>query len=217
MGQNSECQLGDQQNERTSHSGGCHSCFSGLAVAWPLPLFYHAPPAALPTLLCGAHLLSPFGRILGGPSSRAPPRGQPPCRAGSLALRIRHPRARRRLAVRSTRLGSAAAPGGPPPSVSLGFGAGPPRFSAVPRGGDWPTPHTRANGQLTLLRSPLAAEPLLLGGPAPALGEGLRGKAHQLDWKGWALARTKRMTALPPLCAKTRLLTKRCRGLASSL
>ncbi len=216
MGQNSECQLGDQRNERTSHSGGCHSCFSGLAVAWPLPLFYQAPPAALPNVTCGAHLLSPFGRMPGGPSPRAAP--------GSATLPSRFAR--------------------PPDQTPLGFAAAwqfanpfgqrrcarrpaavrqprlrrrPPKFSAGLQGGDWPTPHTRANGQLTFLRSPSAAEPLSLGGPAPALGEGPRGKAHQLDWKGWALARTKRMTALPPLCAKTRLLTRRCRGLASSL
>ncbi len=109
-------------------------------------------------------------------------------------------RARRRPDSSPTPSGSVAAPGGPPPTVSLGFGAGPPQVFRGAAGSDWPTPHTRANGQLTLLRSPLAAEPLLLGGPAPALGEGPRGKAHQLDWKGWALARTKRMTALPSLC-----------------
>ncbi len=98
----------------------------------------------------------------------------------------RRPEPTRRPGVRHPS-GSVDAPGGPSPTVSLGFGANPPGFRGAAgrwlahpaHSRQWATnPSSKSSGSGTSYARR----------PSPSSGGGLRGKAHQLDWKGRALA-----------------------------
>ncbi len=127
----------------------------------------HTGGATLPTCLCGAHPLPPFGKVHGLNS---------PARPGQTTLPVvRLPpgpplEARRPSLQHAQPVGQTSLSPRPTPSVSL------------VRGAARRQPHTRANGQPTLLRNPLAMEPLLLwGGGCPnPWKERLRGKARLL-------------------------------------
>ncbi len=153
------------------------------AWQWPGPFpSYQAPPAALPTLLCGAHLLPPFGRVHGGPSSPACSRIKLPCWSGCSPPGPRPGLAACPCKMLKPGSGMHRRARRPAPSVSLGFGAGPPEHRGAARRRLAHPAHSRQWATDPSPKSFGSGTSFAWGGPCPSpWREGLRGKARFLS------------------------------------